>query len=129
MYSFEIILHIILECYKFNLNLAIDVSVLIHFKVTFESIIICLLIRNTRFKIDIITIRRVGLIEIHWLILSQFFHKWRNMVTFSKQFIFGIIERMKMQISTFCHFCHQKREFDVILMHSMWIMCFRTGAF
>ena len=42
-----------------------------------------------------------------WLILYQFFHKWRNMVKFYKEFIFGIIER-NLQISIFCHFCHQK---------------------
>ena len=48
--------------------------------------------------------------QIHWLILSQFSHKWRNMVKFSKGFIFGIIERIKMQIATLCHICHQKRE-------------------
>ena len=34
-----------------------------------------------------------------------------------------------MQIWTFCHFCHQNREFDVTLMHDMWIMCFTTGTF
>ena len=44
-----------------------------------------------------------------WLILSQFFHKWRNMVKFSKEFIFGIIERIKIQISTFCHLSSKKR--------------------
>ena len=38
------------------------------------------------------------------------------MVKFSKQFVFGIIERIKMQILTFCHFCHQKKQFDVIFM-------------
>ena len=43
--------------------------------------------------------------------------------------IFGIIERIKIQISICCHFCHHKREFDVILMYSMWMMCFATGTF
>ena len=34
------------------------------------------------------------------------------MVKFYSEFIFGTIERIKLQISTFCHFCHQKRELD-----------------
>ena len=38
------------------------------------------------------------------------------MLKFYKEFIFGIIEPIKIQISPFCHFCGQKREFDVILM-------------
>ena len=37
--------------------------------------------------------------------------------------IFVIIERINMQISTFCSFCNRKREFNVILMHGM------NGAF
>ena len=53
-----------------------------------------------------------------WLLLSQFFHKWRNIVKFSREFIFGIVERIKLKISSFCHFCHQKREFDVILTYN-----------
>ena len=47
--------------------------------------------------------------------------KWRNMVKFYKKFIFGIIEPINMQISTFCCFCHQKKEFDVILIYNAWL--------
>ena len=61
--------------------------------------------------------------------MSQFFHKWRNIVKFSTEFIFVIIERINMQNSTFCNFCHQKKEFDVILMHDVWMMCFTTDTF
>ena len=39
------------------------------------------------------------------------------------------VECINMLISTVCHFCHQKREFDVTLMHDMWMMCFTTGTF
>ena len=63
-----------------------------------------------------------------WLILSQSFHKWRNILKFLKEFIFGIIQRINMQISIFCHFCHQKREFDIILMYNMWMICFKTDT-
>ena len=48
---------------------------------------------------------------------------------FYKEFIFVIIQRINMQISTFYHLCHQKREFDVILIYSMWMVYFTTGAF
>ena len=50
---------------------------------------------------------------------------------FYKEFIFDIyiIERISMQIWAFCYTCDRKREFDVILIHGMWIMCFATGAF
>ena len=64
-----------------------------------------------------------------WLILSQSFHKWTNMLKFCYEFIFVIIECINMQISTFCNICHAKREFDVIVMHDMWMMGFATGAF
>ena len=37
---------------------------------------------------------------------------------FSKYSIFGIIQRINMQISIFRHFYHQKKEFDVILTHN-----------
>ena len=65
----------------------------------------------------------------HWLILSQFFHKLKNIVKFYKEFILGIIEPIKLKISPFCHFCDQKREFNVILINDIWLMCFTTGAF
>ena len=42
---------------------------------------------------------------------------------FFKEFIFGIVACIKMKISTFCHFCHQKRELDVILMYSITHDC------
>ena len=64
-----------------------------------------------------------------WLILSQSFDKLKNIVTFYKEFIFVIIKRMNMQISTFCPVSHQTREFDVILIHGMGMMCFTSGAF
>ena len=40
-----------------------------------------------------------------------------------------IIERIHMQISTFYHIGHHKREFDVILIDGMRMICFTTGAF
>ena len=64
-----------------------------------------------------------------WLILCQSFHKLKNMVKFYKEFIFVITERINMQISSFCHTCDRKREFDVILIHGLWMMCLTTGAF
>ena len=67
--------------------------------------------------------------QIKWRILSQFFHKWRNIVKFLNEFIFGIIERINMQISTFCHVCHQKTEFDVILMHNTRLHVIVFSAF
>ena len=70
--------------------------------------------------------------DFSWMInLSEFFHKWRNMVKFYQEFIFGIIERinMRMQISIFCHFFHHKKEFDVVLIHGIWMMCFINGTF
>ena len=57
------------------------------------------------------------------------FHKWRNMVKFYREFIFGIIERINIKISTFCHFCHQKREFDVILMYNARLHVIVFSAF
>ena len=33
-------------------------------------------------------------------------HKLKNIVKFYKEFIFVIIERINMQISTVCHICH-----------------------
>ena len=54
--------------------------------------------------------------------LTMCFRKLKNMAKFYKEFVFVIIERINMQISTFCHICDRKREFDVILMHN-------TGAF
>ena len=44
------------------------------------------------------------------LILCLSFHN------FYKEFIFVIIDRINVQISTFCHFCDLKTEFDVILI-------------
>ena len=41
-----------------------------------------------------------------WLILCRSFHKLKNIVKFYKEFIFVIIERINMQISTFCHIGH-----------------------
>ena len=62
-----------------------------------------------------------------WLILS--FHKLKNMVKFSKEFLFVIIKRINKQISTFCHFCHQKKEFDAILIYGTRMMRLTTDAF
>ena len=39
------------------------------------------------------------------------------MDNFYQEFMFVIIERINMQISTFCHFCDRKRQFNVILMY------------
>ena len=44
--------------------------------------------------------------EGYRLILSQFFHKFKNIVKFYKEFILGIIKPIKLKISPFCHFCH-----------------------
>ena len=49
-----------------------------------------------------------------WLILHQLFHKLKNIVKFYKEFILGIIERIKLKMSPFCHFCDQKRELNVL---------------
>ena len=56
--------------------------------------------------------------ERYRLILSQSFHKWRNMLKFCYVFIFVIIKCINMWISTFCEFDDQKREYDVIFMDS-----------
>ena len=50
-------------------------------------------------------------------ILSQFFHKLKNMDNCYNEFIFVIVERINMQTSTFCQFCDQKEEL-VILMYN-----------
>ena len=64
-----------------------------------------------------------------WLILSQFFHKWRNTVKFFKEFIFVIIECINMQITTIYHFCNQKGEFDIILMYNTGLHVIAFSAF
>ena len=68
----------------------------------------------------------------HQIFMPNFvsvFHKWSNMVKCYRQFIFAIIERIKLQISSFCHFCHQKREFDVILMYNTRLHVILFSAF
>ena len=67
--------------------------------------------------------------KIYWLILSLSFHRLKNMDNSYKKFIFVTIKRINMQISTSCHFCDRKREFNVILIHGMWMICFITGDF
>ena len=52
----------------------------------------------------------------HRLNLYDLFHKLKKVVKLYKEFIFIIIERINMQISTFCHFCDRKREFDIIVI-------------
>ena len=47
----------------------------------------------------------------------------------NKKSLVIIIEPIKLQISTFCHFCHHNREFDVVLMHNMRIMCLQLVLF
>ena len=69
------------------------------------------------------------MIVTYWLILSQFFHKLKNIVKFYKEFLLGIIARIKLKISPFCHFYDEKRELNVILIYCKWFMCFSTGAF
>ena len=52
------------------------------------------------------------------------FHKWRNIVKFSKEFIFGIIERINMKISNFCHFVIRKQNlmlFWCTTQDCMWL--------
>ena len=49
--------------------------------------------------------------------LSQSFHQLKNMDNCYRELIFGIIERINMQVSMFYHICHRPREFDVLLIH------------
>ena len=39
------------------------------------------------------------------------------------------IECINVEILPFCRFCDQKREFDIILIHDVSMMCFTNGAF
>ena len=50
------------------------------------------------------------------------------MLKFYKEFIFGIIESTNMRISTSCHFDDQKREYDVIFMHSTRLYAIKNSA-
>ena len=63
------------------------------------------------------SIRNKSNSEIDGLILSQFFHKLKNIAKFYKEFIPDIIERIKLKMSPFCHFCDQKRDVNVILIY------------
>ena len=51
------------------------------------------------------------------------------MDNFYKEFIFVIIERINMHISTFCRICHQPREFDVISMYNTGLYMIVFSAF
>ena len=63
------------------------------------------------------------------LILCRSFHKLKTMVKFYKEFIFVIIQRINRQISTFCHICDRKREYDVILMYTTGLHVIVFSAF
>ena len=51
------------------------------------------------------------------------------MVKLNYEFILVIIERINMQISTFCHFYDQKKEYDVILMYNTGLYVIVFSAF
>ena len=87
------------------------------------------LFKKKRIKWDFRHKIKTLLEKIQWLILSQLFHKWRNMLKFYKEFIFGTVERINMKISTFCHFCHQKGKVDIILMYNKGLHVIVLSAF
>ena len=63
------------------------------------------------------------------LILSQSFHKLKNIVKFYMEFILCIIERIKLKISQVCHCCDQKREVNVILKYNTRLHVILFSAF
>ena len=67
--------------------------------------------------------------ELWKLILSQFFHKLKNTVKFYIEFILGIIKRIKLKMSPFCHFCDRKAEVNVMLTYNARLHVILLSAF
>ena len=59
------------------------------------------------------------------LMLSQSFQKWRNMMKFLQKSYIWYYWTYQHANFNILSLCHRKREFDVVLIHNMRMMCFK----